>query len=83
MSFISQCFWSDIKNGVSLNIKDVPSFELCHIIFHMDGLAFYILDIIHIILLLGTAQIGETVSPPSLDLLLILRFSPHVSNKFK
>lgn len=40
------------ENWISLKMNDVPSFELCHMIFYMDKLALSASDIINIILLL-------------------------------
>lgn len=37
---IKHCFWSDIKNWISLKINDVPSFESYHVI-PLDGNPFY------------------------------------------
>lgn len=53
----TQRFWCDIKDWISLKIKDVPPFELYNIIFYMDHLTMSVSDIINIIILLGKYHI--------------------------
>lgn len=54
---VSQSFWSDIENWVSLKMSGIPSFELHHIMYYMDTLDVSVSDIINIVLLLGKYHI--------------------------